>query len=95
MRAEQGELRPWAVPSSSFVSGSEVLKDEHVVECALTDLPEPSKLVLFCDVGQMNSAHSSSEVALQKRARRIGEVIQLQVEVEVEVAGQVRLKTNF
>jgi hypothetical protein len=60
------------VPSSSFVSGSEVLKDELLVGWALMDLPEPSSLVLFFDVGEMNSAYSPREVAVQKRARRIG-----------------------
>jgi hypothetical protein len=47
VKTEQEEGGSWVVPSSSFVSGSEVLKDELLVGCALMDIPKPNALALF------------------------------------------------
>jgi hypothetical protein len=71
VRVEQEEGGSWAVPSSSLVSGSEVLKGNLLVEYALLNLSEPNAPVLFSDVDQIISAHSFREMAVQKGARRM------------------------
>jgi hypothetical protein len=66
VQVEQREGGSWAVPSSSFVSGSEVLKDELLVGYVLMDLSEPNTPVLLADVDEMISAHASRETTLPK-----------------------------
>jgi hypothetical protein len=66
VRVEKGKGGSWAVPFSSLVLGSEVLKGELLVEHALMDLSTPNAPVLFSDVDLMTSAHSSREMAVQK-----------------------------
>jgi len=66
VKVEQSEGGTWAVPSSSFVSGSVVLKDQLLVGYALMDLSEPNAPVLFSDVDEMISAHNSRGLAVQK-----------------------------
>ena len=66
VRVEQGEGGSWAVPSSSFVAGSEVLKDGLLVGYALMDLTEPDAPVLLSAVGEMISAHSARETEAPK-----------------------------
>jgi hypothetical protein len=66
VKVEQSEGGTWAVPSSSFVSGSEVLRDQLLVGYALMDLSEPNAPVLFSDVDEMISAHNSRGLAVQK-----------------------------
>jgi hypothetical protein len=52
----------------------DVLKDELLVGYARKGLSEPNAPVLFSDVSQVISAHSSREMAVRKRARRVGRV---------------------
>ena len=59
MRVEQREGGSWTVPSSSFVAGSEVLKDGLLVGYALMNLTEPDAPELLSAVGEMISAHSA------------------------------------
>ena len=66
VRVEQGESGSWSVPSSSFVAGSEVLKDDLLVGYALMDLTEPDAPVLLSAVGEMISAHSARETEASK-----------------------------
>ena len=63
VRVEQGESGSWAVPPSSFVTGSEVVKDKLMVGYALMDLSAPGAPVLLSDVDDMISAHSAREAA--------------------------------
>jgi hypothetical protein len=74
VQVEKGEGGSWAVPFSSYVSGSEVLKNELLVGCALICLSEPNTPALFSDVDQMIFAYYSRETAVQKRVRRVGRV---------------------
>jgi hypothetical protein len=47
---EQGESGSWAVPPSSFVTGSEVVKDKLMLGYASMDLAAPSAPVLLSNV---------------------------------------------
>ena len=64
MWVEQGESGSWAVPPSSFVTGSEVVKDKLMLGYALMDLLAPGAPVLLSDVDDMISAHSAREAAV-------------------------------
>ena len=64
VRVEQGESGSWAVPPSSFVTGSEVVKDKLMLGYALMDLLAPGAPVLLSDVDDMISAHSAREAAV-------------------------------
>jgi hypothetical protein len=66
VRVEQREGGSWAVPSSSFVAGSEVLKDGLLVGYALMNLTEPDAPELLSAVGEMISAHSARETEAPK-----------------------------
>ena len=57
VRVEQGEDGSWAVPPSSFVTGSEVAKNKPMLGYALMDLSAPGIPVLLSDVDDMNPAH--------------------------------------
>ena len=61
---EQEESWSWAVPSSSFVTGSEVAKDKPMLGCAVMDLTATGAPVLLSDVDDMISAHSAREAAV-------------------------------
>lgn len=63
-RVEKEEGGPWAVPPTSFVAGSEVLKDGLLVGYALMNLTDPDNPVLLSDVDDMISAHSAREAAV-------------------------------
>jgi uncharacterized sodium:solute symporter family permease YidK len=63
LRVEKGEGGSWAVPLSSFVAGSEVLKGGLLVGYALMDL---LKGELLSDVYKMISAHSARVTAVQE-----------------------------
>jgi hypothetical protein len=63
---EQGESGSWAVPPSSFVTGSEVAKDKLMLRYASMDLAAPSAPVLLSDVDDMITAHSAREAAVLK-----------------------------
>ena len=54
------------MPPSSFVTGSEVVKDKLMLGNALMDLTVPSAPVLLSDVDDMISAHSAREAAVLK-----------------------------
>jgi hypothetical protein len=66
VRVEKGEGGSWAVPLSSFVAGSEVLKDGLLVGYALMDLTDPGDPELFPGVDEMISAHSARETTVQE-----------------------------
>ena len=66
VRVEKGEGGSWAVPPSSFVAGSEVLKDGLLVGYALMDLTDPGDPELLSDVDEMISAHSARETTVQE-----------------------------
>jgi len=61
---EQEESRSWAVPSSSFVTGSEVAKDKPMLGCAVMDLTATGAPVLLSDVDDVISARSARETAV-------------------------------
>ena len=63
VRVEKEEGGSWAVPPTSFVAGSEVLKDGLLVGYALMNLTDPDNPVLLSDVDDMISAHSAREKA--------------------------------
>ena len=50
VRVEQEESGSWAVPPSSFVTGSDVAKDKLMLGCALMGLSAPGKPALLSDV---------------------------------------------
>jgi hypothetical protein len=66
VRPQQGEGGSWAVPSSSFVTGSDVVKENPILGCALMDLTASGAPLLLSDVDDMTSAHSAREAALEK-----------------------------
>mmetsp|Transcript_72447 Transcript_72447/g.145766 ORF Transcript_72447/g.145766 Transcript_72447/m.145766 type:complete len:467 (+) Transcript_72447:256-1656(+) len=66
VQVEQVEGGSWAVPSSSFVAGSEVLKDDLLVGYHLMDLTDSDAPVLLPGVDEMISAHSVRETAVPK-----------------------------
>jgi hypothetical protein len=53
VRVEKGEGGSWAVPLSSFVAGSEVLKDGLLVGYAPIDLTDPGDPKLSSDVDEI------------------------------------------
>jgi hypothetical protein len=61
---EQEESWSWAVPSSSFVTGSEVAKDKPMLGCAVMDLTATGAPVLLSDVDDVISARSARETAV-------------------------------
>jgi hypothetical protein len=63
---EKGEGGSWAVPLSSFVAGSEVLKDGLLVGYALMDLKGPGDPELLSGVDERISAHSARERTVQE-----------------------------
>ena len=67
---EQGESGSWAVPPSSFVTGSEVVKDKLMLGYALMDLLlAPGAPVLLSDVGDDFSPFSQGSGGLRRRRR--------------------------
>jgi hypothetical protein len=72
MRVEQGGDNSWAVPSSSLESGSEVLKGELLVGCAVMGLSDSNAPVLFSDIGQMTSANSPGKWQFKKEPFGLG-----------------------
>ena len=64
MRAGRTEKSwTWAVPPSSFVTGSEVVKNTLMLGYALMDLSAPGAPVLLSNGNGMISVHSAREAA--------------------------------
>jgi hypothetical protein len=61
VRAVQAVIRQWTAPPPSFISDSEVAKDNRVLGNAQMDLVAPGEPELLFDVGGMSSAHSAKK----------------------------------
>jgi hypothetical protein len=70
----------WAVPSSSFLSGRKVLKDELVAASELMDLLESDASVLTLP-GKWQFKKKPSGWAILIKGKKRGQLTQLNVEV--------------
>ena len=59
--AVQAVIGQWVAPPPSFISGSEVAKDNRMLGHALMDLVAPGEPELLFGVGGMSSAHSAKK----------------------------------